>query len=215
MMVTLQMMRREVEQAISSPGEPLAPCDVALIRVGLAASVTALDNRAIVTASDEAFAAGATPEQIQEVLSLVSGLGVHTLMASCAVIIERARAAGYEFPESLSPEQQALWDKHVGEDPFWAGFEREVPGFLHAMLQLSADQFVAFFDYCSVPWRTRSVRGRIKELIAMACDATPAHRFMPGFKLHLSNAIKLGAGRLALDETLALAAAAPVHRGTL
>ena len=74
-------------------------------------------------------------------------------------------------------------------------------------------QFSAFFDYCAVPWKSGRVRAVLKELIAMACDATPAHRFGPGFRLHLRNAIALGAGRRAVMETLEIAAAAPAHDG--
>jgi hypothetical protein len=57
------------------------------------------------------------------------------------------------------------------------------------------------------------VRARVKELLAMACDATPAHVFMPGFRLHLANAISLGASRQAIDECIELAALAPPHIG--
>lgn len=190
-------------------GEPLGPMDVALIRLGVAASVTALDRHAVEAAIADAAEAGATPAQIQEVVSLVSGLGVHALMATAVPIV---RAAGFEA-SPLSMEQQALWDKHVGEDPFWTAFEAELPGFLGAMLRLSSDQFSAFFDYCAVPWKSGRVRAVLKELIAMACDATPAHRFGPGFRLHLRNAIALGAGRRAVMETLEIAAAAPAHDG--
>lgn len=190
-------------------GEPLGAMDVALIRLGLAASVTALDPHGIATAIEDAVGAGATAVQIQEVVSLVSGLGVHSLMATAVPI---ARATGLDA-SPFTPAQQALWDKHVGDDPFWAAFETELPGFLGAMLRLSADQFSAFFDYCAVPWKSGQVRAMIKELIAMACDATPGHRFGPGFRLHLRNAIKLGAGRRAVMEVLALAAAVPVHDG--
>lgn len=193
----------------SHAGEPLDPMDIAMVRLGLAASVTALDPDAIEIAVEKAMAAGATPAQIQEVVSLVSGLGVHSLMVTAVPI---ARAAGLES-SPLTPEQQALWDGYVGSDPFWAAFEIELPGFLGAMLRLSADQFTAFFEYCAVPWKSGQVRARLKELIAMACDATPAHRFMPGFRLHLNNAITLGAGRRAILECLDLAAAAPGHRG--
>jgi hypothetical protein len=82
------------------------------------------------------------------------------------------------------------------------------------MLLLSTDQFIAFFEYCAVPWKSRQVRAKVKELTAMACDATPAHRFLPGFRLHLANAVALGAGRLAIEEAMAIAAAAPQHQGT-
>jgi hypothetical protein len=140
---------------------------------------------------------------------LVSGLGVHSLMVTAVSI---ARAAGLEA-SSLTPEEQALWDKHVGGDPFWIAFEAELPGFLRAMLKLSPDQFIAFFGYCAVPWKSGQVRAKLKELIAMACDATPAHRFGPGFRLHLGNAVKLGVGRRAVMETLDIAAATPPHEG--
>lgn len=190
-------------------GEPLGPTDAALIRLGVAVSVTALNHDAVAATIADAMSAGATSDQVQEVASLVSGLGVHSLMATAVQIV---RAAGLES-SPLSAEQQALWDKHIGHDPFWATFEAEMPGFLDAMLRLSSDQFSAFFDYCAVPWRSGWVRAMVKELIAMACDATPAHRFGPGFRLHLGNAIKLGAGRRAVHETLAIAAAAPLHDG--
>jgi alkylhydroperoxidase/carboxymuconolactone decarboxylase family protein YurZ len=193
----------------SPEGEPLDALAKSLIALGLATSVTSLDQRAIDGAIESAQAAGATPAQLQETLSLVSGLGVHSLMASAARI---AKACGLESAPLL-PHQQALWARHVGDDPYWAAFEGECPGFLGAMLRLSADQFSAFFDYCAVPWQSRQVPAKIKELIALACDATPAHRFGPGFRLHLANAIKLGTGRRAVAETLALAAEAPEHKG--
>jgi alkylhydroperoxidase/carboxymuconolactone decarboxylase family protein YurZ len=190
-------------------GQPLGPLDAALIRMGVAASVTALDRDAVGAAIADAMNAGATPAQIQEVVSLVSGLGVHSLMATAVLI---ARAADIEGAP-LSPEQQALWETYVAADLFWDAFEVEFPGFLGALLRLSPDQFAAFFDYCAVPWKSGKVRGAIKELIAMACDATPAHRFGPGFRLHLGNAIALGVGRRAVMEALEIAAAAPAHDG--
>lgn len=190
-------------------GEPLGPLDAALIRMGVVASVTALDRDAVEAAIADAINAGATPAQIQEVVSLVSGLGVHSLMATAVLI---ARAADIEGAP-LGPEQQALWETYVAADPFWDAFEVEFPGFLGALLRLSSAQFGAFFDYCAVPWKSGKVRGAIKELIAMACDATPAHRFGPGFRLHLGNAIALGVGRRAVTEALEIAAAAPAHDG--
>jgi alkylhydroperoxidase/carboxymuconolactone decarboxylase family protein YurZ len=54
----------------------------------------------------------------------------------------------------------------------------------------------------------------VKELAAIACDAAPSHRFRPGFRVHLKNAIKLGLGRIAIFQALDIAAAAPAHPGT-
>ena len=100
------------------------------------------------------------------------------------------------------------------DDPFWTEFSEELPGFLPAMLRLSPDIFAGFFAYCAIPWRSGTVRAKVKELAALACDAAPSHCFRPGFRVHLKNAIKLGVGRGAIFQTLDIAAAAPAHSGT-
>src|SRR5690606_39577305 len=124
----------------------------------------------------KACSVGANAEQIQEVVSLISGLGVHSLMITSATILAKSEGGSDRPP--FTEMQQGLWDKYVGEDPFWAGFEIHFPDFLESMLRLSPDQFVAFFDYCAVPWKSGTVRAGLKELIAMASDATTTHRFV-------------------------------------
>lgn len=213
--LTLRDLRQLAEHALpdGGDGEPLDSVGVSLIELGVAVSVTSLDRKLIERTIASAFAAGASAQQIQEVVSLVSGLGVHSLMIAAPMILAQSgEVDGRARP--LDPRQKALWDQYVGTDPFWAEFEGELPGFLDAMLRLSSEQFVAFFDYCAVPWRSGSVPAQIKELIAMASDATPTHRFLPGFRIHLRNAIKLGAGRAAILSALDIAAAGPVHVGT-
>ncbi len=198
-----------------SAGEPLDAHAAALITLAAAVCVTALDRAEIRVAINRAFDAGASTAQIQEIIALSSGLGVHSLMASATVVLEEAAQRGLMKPGApLDMEKQTLWDKHVGNDPFWTSFAEELPGFLEAMLLLSPDIFTGFFNYCAIPWRSGTVRARVKELAALACDATPSHRFRPGFRVHLKNAIKLGVGKTAIFQTLDIAASAPEHRGT-
>lgn len=215
-MITLEEMTVYAREhsAHLDDGNPLSALEESLITLGVAVSVTSLDPAAIDRAIGDSLDAGASPQQVQEVISLISGLGVHSLMSSAARLVSLAEERGTAPSPTLSAHQQELWDRHVGDDPFWKSFEAEMPGFLAAMLRLSPDQFEAFFVYCAVPWKSGQVRARLKELIAMASDATPTHRFLPGFRVHLANAIKLGAGRLAIERTLDLAAAAPLHSGT-
>lgn len=194
-------------------GESLDPLERSLIELGVAVSVTALDRLAIDQTIAGAFAAGATATQVQEIVSLVSGLSVHSLMSSATAIVAAATDRGQDFTRPLDKRQKRLWNSHVGDDPYWVQFDKAVPGFLDALIRLSPDQFKAFFIYCGVPWQSGSVRARTKELAALACDATPAHRFLPGFLLHLDNAIAIGVGRRAIMDALDIAAAAPVHRG--
>ncbi len=215
-MLTLEEMTGYAREksADLDDGGALSALEESLIKLGVAVSVTSLDAAAIDRAICDSLDAGASPQQVQEVVSLISGLGVHSLMVSAARIVSFAEARGLAPSPILSAHQRQLWDQYVGDDPFWKSFEAEMPGFLAAMLRLSPDQFEAFFTYCAVPWNSGQVRARLKELIAMASDATPTHRFQPGFRVHLANAIKLGAGRLAIERTLELAAAAPLHVGT-
>jgi hypothetical protein len=196
-------------------GPSLDPLAGVLIELGCCVSVCTLDQLAIDRSIEQAFVCGASMAQVQEVIALVSGLGVHSLMVSAVSVLSAARRHG-QMPEhdALDAPRQVLWDKFVGTDPFWAQFEVEVPGFLKALLLLSPDIFSGFFAYCAIPWTSGTVRALIKELVALASDATPMHRFEPGFRVHLNNAIGLGAGRTMVLETLRIAARTPVHQAT-
>jgi alkylhydroperoxidase/carboxymuconolactone decarboxylase family protein YurZ len=215
MRVTLQELRAlaRARTADLADGEPLDAVSAALIGVGLAAAVTALDGARLESALAAAVAAGATTEQLAETTALVSGLGVHSLMAAAPLILRSARRRGELAEAALDPARQALWDETVGGSRYWEPFERELPGFLDALVRLSPAMFRAFMDYCAVPWRGVAVSALTKELVSLAVDATPGHRFRPGFRLHLEHAIARGAGRRAIEETLDLAAACPPHDG--
>lgn len=215
--ISIAALRAEAEDLTSgiADGEPLDKLAAALITLAVSASVTALDRARLDAAIVQCFDAGATVGQVQEILALTSGLGVHTLMVSASAVLDAASARGLiDADAPFDADRQALWDDRVGNDPFWTGFSAELPGFLEAMLRLSPDVFTGFFEYCAIPWRSGMVRARIKELAALACDAAPSHRFRPGFRVHLKNAIALGIGRKAILQALDIAAAAPEHRGT-
>lgn len=215
-MLTLNDIKLYATERLSTApaGNPLSTLDRALVELAVAASPVCLNQPALERATHAAIDHGATPGQIQEVITVVSGLGVHSLMVASPlahrILAERQQLAA-DAP--LDEAQQALWAHHVGDDPFWARMEQLLPGFLKSLLSLCSDSFRAFFDYCAVPWKTAHLRAYQKELIALAVDATPGHRFFPGFRLHLENALQLGVGGAAIEEVLALARNAPEHTG--
>jgi len=214
--VSLSFLREEAERACAGidAGEQLDALSSSLVSLAVAVSVTLLDRRLIDVGISAAFDAGASIEQVQEIIALSSGLGVHSLMASSVAVLDEASRRGLlDETAPLDERRKALWDQYVGNDPFWDAFTLHVPGFLTAMLRLSPDLFVGFFEYCAIPWKSGTVRGKVKELAALACDATPSHRFAPGFRVHLANAIKLGVGRKAIMQALDIAADAPAHHG--
>lgn len=212
----LAQVREQAEMLLDGveEGDRLDAVSAALIGLAIHASVLALDSEGTREYSRRALDAGAGPEQIAETLMLTAALGVHTLMQGsrdvAAVLRERGEA---NLDGPLDQERTELWERYVGEDPYWVSFEEHVPGFLEALLRQSPDSFRAFFEVCAVPWRTGTVPARTKELIALATDAMPAHRYLPGLRLHLLGAVRSGAGRLAIKEAIEIGAAAPAHRG--
>ena len=186
----------------------------ALIRYAVAASVSSLDRAGIETAAATAIASGAEVDQLVEMTALVSGLGVHSLMASAVPLVRLAgKQEAAAASAGLDTMRQEIWDRQIGASRYWAEFSRHFPGFLDATLRLSPPLFEAFLDFCALPWRMDAVSAVTKELAALACDAAPGQRFVPGFDLHLANAIALGAGRLAIEAALAIGADAPRHIG--
>jgi alkylhydroperoxidase/carboxymuconolactone decarboxylase family protein YurZ len=214
-LVSLALVREEAGRLLAEipDGDDLDQLDIALIRLAVHASVTALDGPGIDCAIRHALDIGATSAQVHETLVVVSGLGVHTLMEGSRRVAQALHERGQALEGPLDADRTALRDRRQGTDPYWVDFEREVPGFLDSLLRLSPEAYDAFFVYCAVPWRTGAVRGLTKELMSMAADATPTHRYLPGMRLHLANAIRLGAGRTAILHALDIAAAAPSHPG--
>lgn len=214
--VSLERARAEALDLVERvpEGDDLDETTAALIHLAVHSSVCTLDPDGMDRWIRRALDTGATAAQVNETLMVVSGLGVHTLMEGTRRLASALRERGDPSPDAPLDEVGAtLRRRRQGDDRFWAGFEREVPGFLDALLRQSPAAYEAFFDYCAVPWRTGTVPAVTKELMSMACDATPTHRYLPGLRLHLANAVRLGAGRRAVGRTLGIAAAAPAHPG--
>lgn len=215
--LTVEQLREIADKRLESvaDGAPLTALDRALIELATASSMSSLDPAAIDLAIANALSLGATSDQLQEILSLVAGLGVHSLMVAESRVTAALRHACVKFDEEMDGEKSRLWARYVQTNgTYWAKFENFSPGFLKSMLHLSPMQFEAFFTFCAVPWRGKTVSAEIKELAAMACDSSPSHRFLAGFLFHLEMAIEMGIGQTAIREALDIAAAAPPHRGT-
>lgn len=212
-MITLQDVRTEAQRLLEGApeGAPLDEATAQLVAFAVRISVTTLDAAGAAVHAQAALRAGATPGQLREAVFLVSGLGVHSLFEGLR--LTQADGECDQPIAALDANQRALWDRYVGEDRYWQGFEREVPGFLPGLLAASPEGFDAFFRYCAVPWKSGQLPALAKELIALACDATPTHRYLPGMRLHVRNALKLGAGRTMVLGVIDLAAQAPAHPG--
>ena len=212
--VSLDDLRREALRMLDGvpEGDPLDEATVALIAVAVRAAPTVLDTDGVQHYAELALDAGATGEQVHETLLLVAGLGFHTLAEGSRRVAEILNRRGDGLP-ALDRRRLQLRERRVGRDAYWSRLEVETPGFLEALLRLSPEGFEAFISFVGVPWRSGALRPAVKELICIAADATSGHRYRPGMRLHVANALHLGVGRAAVLEALSIAAAAPAHRG--
>lgn len=213
--ITVDGLRDEVEHLLADApdGAPLSPVVRHLVRYGVCSSVMILDHEGARTAARDALRDGAGPGQLQEVLTLVSGLGVHTLMEGSRDLAALLRDEGKDLP-AVDDERAALRERLLGPAPtYWASFESHVPGFLDALLRLAPEVLEGFIAYGALPARTRQLEPVVREILSVAVDALPNHRYMPGLRLHLTSALRLGAGRSELLEALAIAAEAPTPPG--
>ncbi len=214
MTVTLADVRAAVEELIAPlpSGRALDARSRALVEFGVRICVTNLDLDGAAEWAARALDAGASAGALEEIAVFVAGVGMHSLIEGTRALARVLEERGEPLPER-DREREALWDGHRAGGSYWRAFDACVPGFLEPLLRLSPEGFAGFMEFGAIPARTGHAEALVKELIAVGADATPTHRYLPGLRAHLQNAIRLGAGRTAVLEVLDLAAAMPEHRG--
>lgn len=193
-----------IDTAATGPG--LSEIDRALIRFALASSATALAVGALGDLAAHALELGADEELLIEVLMLASGIGVHALHEG---VIALNRLAVTRPTPPASAQLRARWES----SGYWRRLDSELPGFLAGLAEKAPWAYEAFVAFVGVAAREGRLDRLPRELIWASLDATPTHRYLPGLRLHLANAVKLGASSAQLIDTLNLAAGAPGHEG--
>lgn len=208
----LGRVREVAEQLIADApeGDGLDARTTALVAFAVASAPTTLDASGMKRHAQAALDAGATSAELTEAMVLASAIGVHGLHEGSRVLCELLSRDASSAPQ-LDEEAQELRDRLLG-DPYWQRLDRELTGFVDSLLALSMPAFRAFVDYCAVPWQTGTLEARTKELIYISVDSTPTHRYLPGMRFHIANALALGATRREILDVIEIAAAAgPGH----
>lgn len=155
-----------------------------------------------------AYKAGATEQELMEVLELTSTLGIHSANVGVPILWELLEE------EQSTVVQNALDDRRLD---LKRRFER-IRGYWHpfweGLLLLDPDFFEAYLAFSSVPWEHGSLEPKIKELIYCAFDASATHLFKPGLKLHMRNALRYGATIDELMCVLEITSTIGIHAAT-
>lgn len=179
-----------------------------LVYVAVDAAATHLYVPGIRQHIEAALAHGATAAEVMEVLELTSTLGIHACNIGVPLLVEVLEEEGVrEGPAPLDERQERLKAEFTENRGYWHSFWDE-------LLELDPDLFEAYVGFSSVPWRTGPLEPKVKELIYCAFDASATHLYVPGLKLHLRNAVRLGASVAEILEVFEIASVIGIHTAT-
>ncbi len=105
---------------------------------------------------------------------------------------------------TLDPRRQKLKDEFIAARGYWSEL-------WDGVLQLSPEYFAAYTALSSVPWKHGTLPPKIKELIYVAIDASTTHLYNPGTRIHIANALKLGATGDEVMEVLQIVSVLGIH----
>lgn len=180
----------------ATSGDALDPKTNAFVRLALNASVTHLRVPGIQAAIRDAREAGATEEELFEVLLVTCTIGVHGMNADVLadVLAERGVPAS-----ALSAQQERIRDEYRRVRGYWRDF-------LDPTLRLAPDFLAAYLDFSGAPWRDGVLEPKVREFLYLAFDTSPLHLHMAGLRVHIDNALGHGATQAEIVAVMALAA---------
>ncbi|MQA04544.1 MAG: gamma-carboxymuconolactone decarboxylase [Streptosporangiales bacterium] len=156
-----------------------------------------------------AFDHGATPAEVMEVLELTSTLGIHACNIGVPLLVEVLEEEGVRTgPAKLTPEQEALKAEFTEKRGYWHETFDD-------FLELDPELFEAYLEFSAVPWVSGTLEPKVKELVYIAFDAAATHLYQPGLKLHMRNAVRLGATAAEIMEVLEVVSVIGIHAATV
>ena len=174
----------------------LPPKEVELVCVAINAACTNIQAGGTRRHIVAALAAGATRDEVLQVIKMASLLSIHSCSLGAPILIEEARAA------SVQPTRRAIdiatpvcdqlrvaggwneaWTPFYDLDPAWT------------------EQFMAV----GIPiYAGKLLSPRLAELLSIAFDASITHMYGPGTRRHIKAALKQGATMEEIMEVLKL-----------
>lgn len=180
-----------------------------LIGLAVNAAVTHLHLPAIRQHIRAALQAGATPEEIMEVLECTATLSIHAMNVGVPVLTEVLAERGIRTePAPLNEYQERLKHEFTVNRGYWNPTWDE-------MLELDPELFEAYTAFSSHPWKNGSLSPKMREFIYTAFDTSATHLYKVGLKLHIENALGYGATIGEILEVMEIASSIGMQSVTL
>ena len=158
--------------------------EVELIYLALNCSCTNLNEEGTRRQIRAALDAGATRDEILQVLKCGVGLAVHSCSVGAPILLEEMQAAGVKPSGGPKPEtpacdaMRAIGQWNTAWDPFY---------------ELSPLWTDKFFAFGASIYKSGLFTPRFLELMSIAFDASITHLYTPGIRRHIKAALKAGA----------------------
>lgn len=166
-----------------------------LVGIALHATATHRHEAGVRLHCGGALDAGATSQEIVEVLQLASVLGVHACILGVPVLAELLGGAAIALDDA---RRQALKAAFTASRGYWNGI-------WESLLALDPDYFEAFTAFSSAPWQSSALEPKVKEFIYITTAVNATHQFAPGTEIHIRKALEYGATAGEIMEVMQLA----------
>lgn len=192
---------------ISHPHQngPLKPKVKEFMLIAVNCSTTQLYNDGTRIHIDRAFERGATFGEVREVLQRASGLGIHSVTAGVQLLSEFTDLNPQtEEERAQQPDRGKIREAFKENRGYWSETWEQVlqadPQFLEHYLHLS-----------SYPYQNGPLEPKVKEFLSIAYDGETSNLFLPGMRIHIENALELGAQPAEIMEVVELASIVGFH----
>jgi alkylhydroperoxidase/carboxymuconolactone decarboxylase family protein YurZ len=172
---------------------------IELICVALNAACTHRNEPGLRRHIQAALDAGASAQEVRDILKGVSVLGIHSVAVSLPILLEEAERAGVRpAPCPASTVDTPVIDQMKAAElfnPAWDAIYQLDPQWLEEFLAMSADLYRGVLP------------PKLVELTAIAVDASCTHLYTPGIRRHIQAALAQGATIEEIMEVLKLCGA--------
>jgi len=172
---------------------PLDAKTCELVALASQAACTTLYEPGIRRHVGRAFDEGATVPEVLDVLEMISAIGVHAVTEGVPILVEEAGMPD-EATEAERAAQERIKRTFEEDRGYWDELWDE-------LLALDHEYLEAYLNYSAHPWRHGVLDPVVREFVIIAADASTNHLYLPGLRIHVRNALDLGATR---EEVLAV-----------
>lgn len=172
---------------------PLDAKTAELVAFASHAACTTLYEPGIRRHVGRAFDEGATVSEVLDVLEMISAIGVHAVTEGVPILVDEAGVPD-DATEAEQAERERLRRAFEEDRGYWDELWED-------LLRLDHEYFEAYLNYSAHPWRHGALDPVVREFVVIAADASTNHLYLPGLRIHVRNALDLGATR---EEVLAV-----------